>query len=43
MKSILPVLLFLLTVFESYSQKKELVYLWPGKVPDKRRTKYTDI
>jgi acetyl esterase/lipase len=38
MKNLLPVLLMLLSL-KSFSQKNEIIYLWPGKVPGEAKEK----
>ncbi|MFA5818645.1 MAG: hypothetical protein WC854_05145 [Bacteroidales bacterium] len=39
MKSIISILLLTLISLESFSQKKDLIYLWPGKVPGELKEK----
>jgi acetyl esterase/lipase len=39
MKIIIPVLILFMIAFESFSQNKELIYLWPGKVPGEKGEK----
>jgi acetyl esterase/lipase len=39
MKIIISFLLISLTCFESFSQKRDLIYLWPGEVPGETKKK----
>ena len=39
MKNIISVLIFFMISFESFSQKKDLIYLWPGIVPGETHEK----
>ena len=39
MKNIISFLLITMTCFESFSQNKDLIHLWPGKVPDEAKEK----
>jgi len=39
MKMLISLLLIIMTGFESFSQNKDLIYLWPGKVPGETKDK----
>jgi acetyl esterase/lipase len=43
MKSITSVLLLLMICLESFSQKSDLIYLWPGKVPGETKEKSSPV
>ncbi len=43
MKTFITILLMTLTGFESFSQKNEIIYLWPGKVPGELKEKMPPV
>jgi len=43
MKIIISFLLIIMTCFESFSQNKDLIYLWPGKVPGESKEKLASV
>ena len=43
MKIIISFLLITMTCFESFSQNKDLIYLWPGKVPGESKEKLAPV
>ena len=43
MKIIISFLLITMTVFESFSQNKDLIHLWPGKVPGESKEKLAPV
>jgi acetyl esterase/lipase len=43
MKKIIPVLLLMYISIQSFSQKKDLLFLWPGKVPGELKEKQTAV
>lgn len=43
MKTIISILLLTLIASESFSQKKDIIYLWPGKVPGELKEKQDPV
>jgi hypothetical protein len=39
MKTLIPIIFVSMIAFESFSQKKDIIYLWPGKVPGEAKEK----
>jgi acetyl esterase/lipase len=43
MKTIISIILVSMIAFESFSQKKDIIYLWPGKVPGEVKEKQAPV
>lgn len=43
MKTIISIILIFMFVFESFSQKRDIIYLWPGKVPGEVKEKQAPV
>jgi hypothetical protein len=43
MQIIISFLLIIMTCFESFSQNKDQIYLWPGKVPGEAKEKHVPV
>jgi acetyl esterase/lipase len=43
MKTLISILLMAITGFETFSQKTEIIYLWPGKVPGELKEKMAPV
>ena len=43
MKTLISIMLLTLTGLESFAQKKEIIYLWPGKVPGETKEKQPPV
>jgi hypothetical protein len=43
MKTLIPIIFVSMIAFESFSQKKDIIYLWPGKVPGEAKEKQAPV